>query len=40
MSGLFQVYFSTVLVVIYHNEMFNASCLIPTFCDCQEGTLQ
>ena len=36
MSGLFQVYFSTVLV-IYHNEMFNAGCLIP---DCQEGTLQ
>ena len=37
MSGLFQVYSSTVLVIIYHNEMFNAGCLIP---DCQEGTLQ
>ena len=40
MSGLFQVYFSPVLFIIYHNEMFNAGCLIPTFCNCQEGTLQ
>ena len=40
MSGLFQVYFSPVLVIIYHNQMFNAGCLIPTFCNCQEGTLQ
>ena len=28
------------LLLLYRNEMFNAGCLILTFCNCQEGTLQ